>query len=181
MVDQAVGDEARRYEIGCGAKIVQGSGGFATHSGDAQVGWTPQQAAAEALQPLLHRLHAVGARHNQPVEVLQFQEGIIQRSPVVGRADHQGGEVEHLCALGFQQSPGFPQLVGGAGHHHRAVLQRLAQAMGSRSSLTMPWALVRKAWASTGRPWVSSRVMAVRKAAREPSMSPPSSRATARF
>ena len=56
-------------------------------------------------------------------------------------------------------------LVGGAGHHHRAVLQGQAQAMGSRSSLTMPWALVRSAWASTGRPWVSSRVMAVRKAA----------------
>ena len=181
MVDQAVGDEAWRHEIGCGAKVFQGSGGFATHSGDAQVGGTPQQAAAEALQPLLHRLHAIGAGDHQPVEVLQFREGIIQRSPVVGRANHQGGEVEHVRALGLQQSPGFPLLVGGAGHHHRAVLQRLAQAMGSRSSLTMPWALVRKAWASTGRPWVSSRVMAVRKAAREPSMSPPSSRATARF
>ena len=72
VFDQAIGHEAWRHEIRFGTEFFQGSGGLATNGGNAQIGRTPQQAAAPALQPLFYRLHSIGTGYHQPVEVLQL-------------------------------------------------------------------------------------------------------------
>ena len=72
MLDQAVGDERGWHEIGGRPEGLQLGGGFTAHGGNFEAGRPAGQAAALALQARLHRLHAVGARHNQPVEVFEF-------------------------------------------------------------------------------------------------------------
>ena len=111
MVDQAVGDERGRHEIGGGPQGLQLGGGFAAHGGDLEAGGPPGQAAALALQACLHRLHAVGAGHNQPVEVFEVGQGVIKGAPVVRWADHQGRQVKHLGPGLFEQVAGRPQLL----------------------------------------------------------------------
>jgi hypothetical protein len=73
MVNQAVGHKFGRHEIGGGPQGLELGSGFAAHGGNPQAGGPLGQAAALPLQPRLHRLHPVGARHNQPMEVLQFR------------------------------------------------------------------------------------------------------------
>ena len=72
------------------------------------------------------------------MEVLQFIEGIVERSPVIRGTDHQGWKIEHVGPFSLQQDPGFSLLVRGAGHDHGAVDQWGAQMIGSASSFTRP-------------------------------------------
>ena len=72
------------------------------------------------------------------MEVVQFLQRIIQGTPIVRGTNHQSWQVQHLGSLRLEQAAGLTLLFGGAGDHHRAVLQARLQANGSGFSLTIP-------------------------------------------
>ena len=83
-------------------------------------------------------MDTVGAGQHQPVEIIELLERVIQGAPIIRGANHQRWQVKHAGSLRFEQASGLTLLFGGAGHHHRAVLQARIQANGSAFSLTIP-------------------------------------------
>ena len=137
MLNQAVGHKIRRYEISGCPQLLQQGGCLAADSRDAQAAGASGQALPETLQPFFHSPHTVGAGEQQPMELIQFVEGIVQGPPLIRRADHQGWQIDHLGAQLFQLPAPFPLLLLGPRHQHRAAFEGEHQAPTS-SSFTMP-------------------------------------------
>jgi len=119
------------------------------------------------------------------MKVLQFGECIVEGGPAVWGADLQGWQLENPGAKGFQHPPSLTLLLLGTGDHHRASLQWLmllgSHAPGVSSSFTRPLICAFSAAASSWRCCACRTAMAFRNPDRAPSISPPISRATARF
>ena len=182
VIDQAVGHELGWHEIRRCTQRLQPCGCFAAHRCDLQAPGPARQAAAQPLQPCLHRIHAIAARHHQPMEFVELRQGIVERAPLIRRADHKGWEIQHRGASLLKQPPRFAQLLLCPGDGDGAALQRgRVWHRDQPSSFTMAPACWRSWAASLLRPCWPSSSIAWRKLLRAPSISPPSSRATARF
>ena len=107
MLQQAVGHKAGRDEVGGRSKRFQLGGGFTAYRSDLQVAGPPCQGAADAAQPLLHGLNAVATGKNQPVEIIELGQGIVEGAPFIRWRHHQGRQVDHRGASGFKQAPSF--------------------------------------------------------------------------
>ena len=180
MLQEAVGQEAGRYEVRRSPQALQACCRFAAHGGDFQPRRPVCQAAAPIVQPLLHGLNAIGAGEDQPVEVLQLVKGIVQRSPILRWADHQGRQVYHRCALLLKHLPSFGQLLFGPGDGDGAPGQGWGRGIhGFR--LTIGIRRWRRLSASAWRFCRSSSVRVWLKPSLAAGMSPSNNRARARF
>ena len=114
------------------------------------------------------------------MELFEFLQRIIQRSPFIRCPDHKGRQVDHLGAQRLQLTPALSLLLLGPGHDHGVPLEGTCHGVTS-SSFTMSFTCWNRAFASASRPCSFSRVMATKNPLRAPSISPPMSRATAMF
>src|SRR5262249_47694181 len=125
LVDQSFGPVLAGHQLRLDAALTERLGCLRPEGGDVAAGEPPGVEAGH-LEPFAECPYPVDAGEHDPSKPVERSDRRVERPPVLGRLDFDGGECDGLGPVGFEE-PGEPgRLVAGPRDEDAAALQGAA-------------------------------------------------------